>query len=98
MPMSDRRCFECGQSGHLRASCPELMRVGHGHGQDWRGRGRGRFGDGRFGGHGRGMRMAGRVNMSVAGGESSQMVKVEMTREELAKWRQFKGASEEVKH
>jgi hypothetical protein len=32
------------------------------------------------------MRMAGKVNMSVVGRESSQTVKVEMTSEELEKW------------
>jgi hypothetical protein len=86
MVQNDRKCFECGQPGHLRASCPELMGVGRGHGPGWRGQGHGRFRDGRFGGRGRGMRMAGKVNMSVVGRESSQTVKVEMTSEELEKW------------
>ncbi|XP_047069663.1 uncharacterized protein LOC124677745 isoform X2 [Lolium rigidum] len=31
----DKICFWCGQSGHVRACCPELIREGYGHRQNW---------------------------------------------------------------
>ena len=52
--INDRICYECGQSGHLKATCPQLLRGGRGIGQEWRGRGRGRFTTARGGGRGRG--------------------------------------------
>ena len=44
---SERKCFECGQPGHMKASCPELNGGGWVRGQNWRGRGRGRMLGGR---------------------------------------------------
>ena len=32
MNTEEKICFWCGQSGHVRASCPELIRGGCGHG------------------------------------------------------------------
>uniref|UniRef100_A0ACD6ARQ2 Uncharacterized protein n=1 Tax=Avena sativa TaxID=4498 RepID=A0ACD6ARQ2_AVESA len=51
MNVEGRTCFECGQPGHLKASCPELFGSGNrgrGRGQDGyvRGRGRGFYGRG----------------------------------------------------
>jgi hypothetical protein len=44
--LTERNCFECGQPGHMRASCPELIGGRRGRGQEWRGRRRGRVVDG----------------------------------------------------
>lgn len=84
----ERKCFECGSPGHLVAGCPKLMGGGRGRGQDWRGRARGRLFDA-CGGRGRGMLFPGRANTSVAE-EVSQKLSVEITPDELEKWRQFK--------
>jgi hypothetical protein len=43
MNVGERTCFQCGQPGHLKASCTELFgRGGRGRGQNSYGRGRGR--------------------------------------------------------
>ena len=87
----DRKCFKCGQPGHLQISCPELIGGGRGRGQEWRGKGRGRAFDGRGGGRGRGMRLGGRANITSVMEESSQLMRVEMSVDDWEKWRQFKG-------
>jgi len=87
----DRKCFKCGQPGHLQISCPELIGGGRGRGQEWRGKGRGRAFDGRGGGRGRGMRLGGRANTTSVMEESSQLMRVEMSVDDWEKWRQFKG-------
>lgn len=89
IPAYDRNCFECGQPGHLKASCPQLIGGGRGRGQVWRGRGRGRLPQG-HGGRGQGTRPAGRANVSATVEDVSKMVQVEMTADELEKWQQFK--------
>lgn len=89
----ERKCFECGHPGHLRVACPELIGGGRGRGMDWRGRGRGRGFDGRGGGRGRGMRPVGRAHTSAVVEEVSKTVSIEMTADELEKWRQFKNSS-----
>uniref|UniRef100_A0ACD5XWJ6 Uncharacterized protein n=1 Tax=Avena sativa TaxID=4498 RepID=A0ACD5XWJ6_AVESA len=85
----DKTCFECGQPGHLRVDCPQLIGGGRGRGQYWRGRGRGRMFLDRGGSRGRSMWHVGRANTSVVE-EASQIVSVEMTVDDLEKWRQFK--------
>ena len=55
-----------------------------GRGQDWRGRGRGRSFDARRGGRGRGAHPPGRANTCTV---------VELTADELERWRQFKNLS-----
>ncbi|XP_037437225.1 uncharacterized protein LOC119320042 isoform X2 [Triticum dicoccoides] len=85
----ERKCFECGEPGHLRSSCPELMGAGRGRGQDWRGRGRGRGFEGR-GGRGRGTRPTGRANTSLISENTTQTMSVHMTAEDWEKWCQFK--------
>lgn len=87
----DKKCFECGQPGHLRAMCPQLFAGGRGRGQDWRGRGRGHILDGRGVGRARGMRPPWRANTTSVAEESSQTLRVEITADELEKWKQFKG-------
>ncbi|CAN6195794.1 unnamed protein product [Urochloa humidicola] len=87
----DRKCFEYGQPGHLRISCPELIGGGRGRGQEWRGRGRGRFVDGRSGSRGRGMRPGGKANTTSVSEEPSPTVRVDMSADDWEKWRQFKG-------
>uniref|UniRef100_A0ACD5WUH8 Uncharacterized protein n=1 Tax=Avena sativa TaxID=4498 RepID=A0ACD5WUH8_AVESA len=87
----DKKCFECGHPGHFRASCPELFGGGRGRGQDWRGRGRGRILDGRGGGRARGMRPPWRANATSVAEESSRALTVEITTDELERWKQFKG-------
>lgn len=89
----ERTCFECGQPGHFKAVCPELMGGGRGRGQGWRGRGRGRLSNGRGGGHGRGMRPPGRANTTSVFEEAPQTVSIEMTADDLEKWHQVKGLS-----
>uniref|UniRef100_A0A8R7TRJ0 CCHC-type domain-containing protein n=1 Tax=Triticum urartu TaxID=4572 RepID=A0A8R7TRJ0_TRIUA len=84
----ERKCFECGSPEHLGAGCPKLMGGGRGRGQDWRGRARGRLFDA-CGGRGRGMLFPGRANTSTAE-EVSQKLSIEITPDELEKWRQFK--------
>ena len=86
----ERKCFECGQPGHLRLSCPVLFGGGRGRGQEWRGRGRGRAFDGRGGSRGRGMRPAGKANTSTIIEEASQTMKVEMSVDDWEKWSKFK--------
>ena len=49
MNLFQKKCFQCGEPGHLRIACPELTGGGRGRGQDWRGRGRGRGFNGRGG-------------------------------------------------
>jgi hypothetical protein len=88
--VDDRKCFECGQPGHMKMACPELIGGGRGRGQDWRGRGRGRMLEGRGFNRVRGMLSAGRANTSAAIEEVSQVFKVEMSVDEWEKWRQFK--------
>uniref|UniRef100_A0ACD6ADD2 Uncharacterized protein n=1 Tax=Avena sativa TaxID=4498 RepID=A0ACD6ADD2_AVESA len=90
--VDDKRCFECGQPGHMKMACPELI-GGRGRGHDWRGRGRGRLFEGRGFNRGRGMRSVGRANTSAAIEEVSQVFKVEMSADEWEKWCQFKGLS-----
>ncbi|KAM3368389.1 hypothetical protein ACQJBY_016747 [Aegilops geniculata] len=80
----EKKCFECGQPGHLKVACPQLTGGGRGRGQDWRGRGRGRFSNARGGGRGRGVYPSGRANTCTV---------VEMTADELEKWHQFKNLS-----
>ncbi|KAM0864030.1 hypothetical protein ACQ4PT_044189 [Festuca glaucescens] len=88
---SERKCFECGQPGHLKNACPELFGGGRGRGQGWGGRGRGRLPYGRGGARGQGLRLGGRANTCVAAEEASHTMKVEMTADEWERWRQFKG-------
>lgn len=85
----ERKCFECGNPGHLKAACPLLIGAGagRGRGQDWRGRGRGRSFDARGGGRGRGVHPPGRANTCTI---------VELTADELERWRQFKNLSLDV--
>ena len=89
---TEKKCFECGQPGHLKFSCPELMGGGRGRGQDWRGRGRGRGLEGR-GYRGRGTRPAAKANTSGITENTTQTMSVEMTAEDWEKWCQFKGLS-----
>jgi hypothetical protein len=91
--INDRTCYECGQSGHLKAACPQLLRGGRGISQEWRGRGRGRFPTTRGSGRGRGMQPPGRAHATTVGEEAPKIVNIEMTADELQKWRQFKGLS-----
>jgi hypothetical protein len=94
----DRTCFECGQPGHLKANCPELIGGGRGRGQVWRGRGRGRPLQGYSGGgRGQGTRQAGRANASTTVDDVSQNIRVEMTAAELEEWQQFKGMKQGAK-
>ena len=92
----DRKCFECGQPGHLKNSCPELIGGGRGRGQEWRGRGRGRVFDGRGGNRGRGMRLGGRANTTSFAEDASQTMRVEMSIDHWEKWRQFKGRGQAI--
>ncbi|XP_047048980.1 uncharacterized protein LOC124653976 [Lolium rigidum] len=75
VPAYDRNCFECGQPGHLKASCRELFGGGRGRGQVWRGRGRGRLPQGHGGGgRGQGTRPAGRANVSATIEDASKII------------------------
>lgn len=87
----EKKCFECGQPGHLRVSCPELVGAGRGRGQEWRGRGRGRVFVGRGGNRGRGVRPTGRANISSVIEEAPQTMKVEMSVDDWERWSKFKG-------
>lgn len=89
----EKKCFECGQPGHFKAACPQLIGGGRGRGLDWHGRGRGRGLDGRGGGRGRGMRSIGRAHTSAVAEEPSRTVSIEMTADELEKWHQLKNLS-----
>jgi transposase InsO family protein len=93
MNVLERKCFECGQPGHLKAFCPELLNVGRGRGQDWRGRGRGRSFDGRGGTRARGARSASKANASNFVEEVNRTVNVEMNTDEWKKWCQIKEMS-----
>jgi hypothetical protein len=86
----ERKCFKCGQPGHLKAFCPELLSAGCGRGQDWRGRGRGRSFDGRGGTRGRGAKSTSKANASTFVEEENRTVSVEMNTDEWKKWCQFK--------
>lgn len=80
----ERKCFECGDPGHLKAACPQLIGGGRGRGHEWRGRGRTRSFDARGGGRGRGAHLPGRANTCTV---------VELSADELERWRQFKNLS-----
>ncbi|SPT18889.1 unnamed protein product [Triticum aestivum] len=88
--IAEKKCFECGQPGHFRFSCPELMGGGRGRGQEWRGRGRGRGLEGR-GDSGRGTRPAGKANTSMITENTTQTISVEISADDWDKWCQFKG-------
>lgn len=96
--MGDRTCFECGKPGHLKAACPDLFGSGsRGRGRDGYGRGRGRGFYGRGTYRGRGAPATGRANVSMTTGEETQAVNVQMTPDDLEKWRQFKESIENKK-
>ena len=69
------------------------MGGGRGRSQEWGDRGRGRPFVARGGGRGRGMQPPGRANTTTFGEETPKMVNIEMTADELQKWRQFKDLS-----
>lgn len=90
VPISERTCFECGLTGHMRSACPQLIGTARGRGQDWSGRGRGRGNFFRGGGRGRGGRFSGRANISMVSEDTSHIVNIQMSTEELEKWHKFR--------